>query len=268
MDLTGFLLRIVCLWPVVAFGNAQAQSPQDQPPLQTCLYESQSYSAGAYLCVQKSLMLSCFANNGHPTWQVVADKDLNKLCPEPFERAYVTLRPDPDRVLIKDAELLRELGDRLYEHNFDPESPDAKNGMRFAIGKFQEKSGLMPTGEATEGVLTRLRKMDDLKPWGSIVYGPDNDKWGISWNHPSRKAAVADARSNCGAGKCPVELSFYGRRCGAFAVSEKSWSLVQGETVQRTKDVALAECGKTGKTCRIVAAVCADGSGRQNSNPP
>ena len=67
---------------------------------------------------------------------------------------------------------------------------------------------MTPTGEATEGVLTRLRKMDDLKPWGSIVYGPDSDKWGISWNHASRRAAVDDARGNCGGGKCPIELSF------------------------------------------------------------
>jgi len=172
------------------------------------------------------------------------------------------LRPDPDRVPIKDIALLRELSDRLYEHNFDPEPLDSKNGMKLAIAKFQEKSSLTPSGEATEGVLTRLRKMDDLKPWGSIVYGPDNDKWGISWNHPSRRAAVDDARSNCGAGKCPVELSFYGTRCGAFAISGQSWSLVQRDTVQRAKGAALDECGKAGKPCRIIGAVCADGSGR------
>ncbi|MDP1868742.1 MAG: caspase family protein, partial [Bradyrhizobium sp.] len=142
-----------------------------------------------------------------------------------------TLRPDPDRVPIKDTVLLRELSDRLYERNFDPEPLDSKNGMKLAIAKFQEKSSMTPTGEATEGVLTRLRKMEDLKPWGSIVYGPDSDKWGISWNHASRKAAVDDARSNCGAGKCPVELSFYGTRCGAFAISGKSWSLVARDTV-------------------------------------
>ena len=102
------------------------------------------------------------------------------------------------------------MSDRLYEHNFDPEPLDSKNGMRVAISKFQEKSNMTPTGEATEGVLTRLRKMDDLKPWGSIVYGPDSNKWGMSWNHASRRAAVDDARANCGGGKCPIELSFYG----------------------------------------------------------
>jgi hypothetical protein len=84
----------------------------------------------------------------------------------------------------------------------------------------------------------------------------------MSWNHASRKAAVADARSNCGSAKCPVELSFYGPRCGAFAISGKSWSLMQRDTVQKAKDAALDDCGRVGKSCRIIGAVCADGSGR------
>jgi hypothetical protein len=184
------------------------------------------------------------------------------VAPQPEPPLSSTLRPDPDRIPIKDSALLRELSDRLYEHNFDPGQPDSKTGMRLAISKFQEKSNMTATGEATEGVLTRLRKMDDLKPWGSIVYSPDNNKWGISWKHGSRRAAVDDARSNCGGGKCPIELSFYGTRCGAFAASGKSWSLVQRDTVERAKDAALDECGKTGKSCRIFDAVCADGSGR------
>ena len=174
------------------------------------------------------------------------------------------LRPDPDRMPIKDVTLLRELSDRLYERNFDPEPIDSKNGMRVAIGKFQEKISMTPTGEATEGVLTRLRKMEDLKPWATIVYGPDNEKWGMSWNHVSRRAAVDDALKGCGASKCPLELSFYGKRCGAFAAAGKgqSWSLVQRDTVQGAKQAALDECGKAGKSCRVIGAVCADGSGR------
>jgi hypothetical protein len=184
------------------------------------------------------------------------------IAPPPQPRLADTLRPDPDFVPIKDATLLRELSERLYEHNFDPEAPNSSNGLKLAISKFQEKSNMTPSGEATEGVLMRLRKLDDLKPWGSIVYGPDSNKWGVSWNHMSRKAAVEDARSNCGSGKCPIELSFYGRGCGAFAISDKSWSLVQRETIQRAKDTALDECGRAGKSCRIIGAVCADGSGR------
>lgn len=169
------------------------------------------------------------------------------------------LRADPDRVPLRDAALLSELSERLYEHNFDPDTPD---GLTRAITKLQERIAMTPTGEPTEGLLTRLRKMEDLKPWGSIVYGPDGNKWGMSWNHASRRAAVADARGNCAGTKCPVELSFYGTRCGAFAISDKSWSLVQRDTVQRAKDAALDECGKAGKSCRIIGSVCADGSGR------
>jgi Caspase domain/Domain of unknown function (DUF4189) len=184
------------------------------------------------------------------------------LAPPPQAPLANTLRADPDFVPLRDPALLRELSERLYEHNFDPEQPDARGGMKLAISKFQEKTSMAPTGEPTEGVLTRLRKMDDLKPWGSIVYGPDSDKWGISWNHASRRAAVEDASAKCGADKCPVELSFYGAGCGAFAISGKSWSLVQRDSIQRAKDAALDECGRSGKSCRIIGAVCADGSGR------
>ena len=79
--------------------------------------------------------------------------------------------------------------------------------MKLAIARFQEKSSMTPTGEATEGVLTRLRKMDDLKPWGSIVFNPDTRKWGISWKQSSRRAAVEDARAKCAGAKCEVELT-------------------------------------------------------------
>ncbi|WP_139861218.1 caspase family protein [Bradyrhizobium ivorense] len=183
------------------------------------------------------------------------------VAPPPDPQLPSTLRPDPDRVPINNAALLRELSDRLYEHNFDPDPSDSKNGMRAAISKFQEKVAMTPTGEATEGVLTRLRKMEDLSPWGSIVYGPDIDKFGISWKHSSRRAAVEDARSKCGGAKCTLELSFYGSRCGAFAASSKSWSLIQRDTLDRAKTAALDECGRAGKSCRIIDAVCANGFG-------
>ena len=41
----------------------------------------------------------------------------------------------------------------------------ARTACGWRSRKFQEKAKMTPTGEATEGVLTRLRKMDDLKPW-------------------------------------------------------------------------------------------------------
>jgi hypothetical protein len=49
---------------------------------------------------------------------------------------------------------------------------------------------------------------------------------------------------------------------GLFAISGKSWSLVQRDTIQKARDAALDECGKTGNSCRIIGAVNADGAGR------
>ncbi len=176
--------------------------------------------------------------------------------------ASETLRADPDRAPLRDPALLGELTDRLYERNYDPEGADGRDGLTRAITKLQEKIAVAPNGEATEGLLLRLRRMEDLKPWGTIVYGPDGDKWGMAWNHASRRASVADARGNCGSAKCPVELSFYGNHCGAFALSDKSWSLMERDSVQKARTAALDECNKAGKGCRVVGAVCADGSGR------
>jgi hypothetical protein len=176
----------------------------------------------------------------------------------------VPLRADPDRVPLTDPALLAELSERLYEHNFDPQTADGKNDISRAITQFQQRASLFPTGEPTEGLLNKLRQMGDLKPWGSIVYDPDANKYGISWKYPSRRSAVNVARGSCGASKCPLELSFYGSRCGAFAAppSGKSWSLLQRDSLEKAKQAALDECNKTGKSCRIIDAACADGRDR------
>src|SRR4249919_2299367 len=45
------------------------------------------------------------------------------VAPGPDAPIASTLRPDPDRVPLKDPILLRELSDRLFELNYDPEPP-------------------------------------------------------------------------------------------------------------------------------------------------
>jgi hypothetical protein len=174
------------------------------------------------------------------------------------------MRADPNRVPLTDPGLLAELSERLYELNYDPQTSDGRSDLPRAITQFQQRASLPPTGEATEGLLSRLRQMSDLKPWGSIVYDPETNKYGTSWKYPSRRSAVNVARGSCGSGKCQVELSFYGDRCGAFAApsSGRSWSLLQRDTLEKAKQAALDECGKAGKSCRIIDAVCADGRGR------
>jgi hypothetical protein len=100
----------------------------------------------------------------------------------PQQQLANTLRPDPDFVPIRDAALLRELSERLYEHNFDPEVPDSKNGMKLAISKFQEKSNLPPSGEATT---TRAGPLPLPMPTSGCFAPPIAARVNLSC-HPSR----------------------------------------------------------------------------------
>jgi hypothetical protein len=115
----------------------------------------------------------------------------------------------------------------------------------------------------SQGLLRRLREAGKLKPWGAIVYGRNMEKWGMAWSHESRQAAVANARSSCGSEtQCQVEISFFGTECGAFAHSESSWAIVARKSIQQAKETALSDCGKRARSCRIIAAACADGADR------
>jgi hypothetical protein len=161
--------------------------------------------------------------------------------------------------------LIKEVRDRLYELNFDPGPADGSVGkeMRVAIQEFERQSKLTPTGTATQGLLRRLREIGGLKPWGAIVYGKQGGKWGMSWGEDTRKEAVARARASCGKGDaCQVEISFFGTECGAFAYSGSSWAIVARDEIRKAKDAAIADCGKRGNTCRLIASVCADGAER------
>jgi hypothetical protein len=53
-----------------------------------CLYNSKSFSDGAYICVQKSLMLNCSFDGTQATWKIVADRDINERCTAPMALNY------------------------------------------------------------------------------------------------------------------------------------------------------------------------------------
>ena len=169
-----------------------------------------------------------------------------------------------DKVLISDPRLLREVRDRHYELNFDPGPVNGPVGdsVRQAIREFEVRGNLPPSGQPTQSLLRRLRMVDELRPWGAIVYAKSSGKWGMSWDHASRKEAVGRARSSCGVNQCSIEVSFFGTECGAFALSGSNWAIVARDNIQRAKEAALEDCRKRGRGCRLIASVCADGAER------
>jgi hypothetical protein len=82
----------LCVFCVAGMAAAAPEQKAGVGPV--CLYDSRSYSDGAYVCVQKSLMLMCSSDGAKATWKPVADHDLNERCTAP-----VTLdrSPEPHR---------------------------------------------------------------------------------------------------------------------------------------------------------------------------
>ena len=164
---------------------------------------------------------------------------------------------------ITGSEQIKEAQRRLYELNYDPGPDDGSLGKdtNDAILDYKKAAGLKGDGVLTEGLLRHLRLAAPLKPWGAIAYSKSARKWGMSWGMDTRKAAVADAQSGCGAAQssCTSILTFFGGECGAFAYSEKRWSLVAREGMNNARRAALEECNKNGAVCEALAGVCANG---------
>lgn len=79
---------------------AAAQTQSAGIPL--CVYDSKDYSDGAFICVQKSLMLNCSADGTKATWKIVDDKDINARCIAPIARtAESASRPRYRRTAIR-----------------------------------------------------------------------------------------------------------------------------------------------------------------------
>lgn len=98
-----------------------------------------------------------------------------------------------DTTPISDPGLFKEVLERLYELNFDPDLSDngaASEATRLAIQQFEQQTGLPLTGVATMGLLQRLRAAGALKPWGAIVYGKDSNKWGMAWGEDFAQGGI------------------------------------------------------------------------------
>jgi hypothetical protein len=75
----------------------RAQSMRRDVATPVCVYDGRSFSEGAHICVQKSLMMKCIMNDEKPLWTLVLDKDLGSYCLTSLQRdaMHIVRRPHP-----------------------------------------------------------------------------------------------------------------------------------------------------------------------------
>jgi hypothetical protein len=167
---------------------------------------------------------------------------------------------------IADPGLLDEVKDRLYERGFDL-GANLQQSMVAAIRTYEKENGLPDAEQPTKGLLQSLRGAVSLQPWGAITVAfvaGRVTRWGMSWGAPTRREALAIAKSRCGSDQCNQDVSFHGKSCGAFALSSRGWSARYAAKGGMAKDSALEDCTRRGGRCRIIGSVCADGSEKTN----
>ena len=49
-----------------------------------CLYQSRTYSEGAFICVQRSLMQTCTADGDRMVWKIISDREIGDRCVAPL----------------------------------------------------------------------------------------------------------------------------------------------------------------------------------------
>ncbi|MCF2525074.1 DUF1496 domain-containing protein [Bradyrhizobium sp. G127] len=95
LPLPSLLAPLVVSLAMTASAVAQTPTPQtsavqpNRAASPTCTYSSKSYSDGAFVCVEKSLMLKCTVDDAKAAWSVVADKDLGDKCRAPAARGTI-----------------------------------------------------------------------------------------------------------------------------------------------------------------------------------
>jgi hypothetical protein len=82
-----------CFWTFIFLGcsGLAAAEPLQSSAGPACLYDSRSYSDGAYICVQKSLMLTCSFDGMRASWKIVADRDISERCVSPVALSVPSL---------------------------------------------------------------------------------------------------------------------------------------------------------------------------------
>jgi hypothetical protein len=80
-----FVLVLSALW--------QPRPARAADPVPLCIYKGNSFSEGANVCAQASLVLACTMVGERAVWKVVTDREIGRLCVKPSSRDESSYRP-------------------------------------------------------------------------------------------------------------------------------------------------------------------------------
>jgi hypothetical protein len=90
------MIRTIVAVLLACLGATAAQA-QTAPASPVCIYDSKSYSDGALICVNRSLMLTCSLDSAKASWKPVTDPKLASVCEAPSARSHVVEAPPRPR---------------------------------------------------------------------------------------------------------------------------------------------------------------------------
>lgn len=162
---------------------------------------------------------------------------------------------------LTDREAIREVQERLYEHNFSPGKADGVPGnrTRSAVRAFEEANKLAVTGQLTEGLLQRLRDTPAPDDWAAIGFLVSKRQIFERANLSTRRDAEQAMRSDCP--RCNDVLLIAKGECGALAMSNSGWGWAVRKSQKDTTNAALGECRRFGSGCEIKSLVCTGSAG-------
>ena len=71
----------------------QSRPARAADPAPLCIYEGNSFSEGANICAQASLVLACTMVGERAVWKVVTDREISRLCVTPRREEESSYRP-------------------------------------------------------------------------------------------------------------------------------------------------------------------------------
>jgi len=91
-------------------GPWHAEPARAAGPTPLCIYDGNSFSEGAHICAQASLVMACSIVGERPVWKVVTDREISRLCVTPSRDAtgyrgrHPMVRRSPGNVVAPPAE--------------------------------------------------------------------------------------------------------------------------------------------------------------------